>query len=83
MFARSKERPANLMQAHIIRVHSFSEAQPPTFRFAVLATDTREAMAAVISKLDLCDMAEVTHDVLDPAIAEQIGLQPGQPHRLP
>jgi len=83
MFARSMKRPADPMQAHIIRVYSFSEARTPTFRYAVLATDTREAMAAVIGRLDLCDTAEVTHDVLDPALAEQIGLQPGQPHRLP
>lgn len=83
MFARSKARPADSMQAHIIQVYSFNEAQPPAFQYAVLAADTREAMAAVIRKLDFCDTAEVTHDVLDPVIAEQIGLQPGQPHRLP
>lgn len=83
MSARSMERPAGTMQAHIIRVYSYSEALPPAFRFAVLAADTREAMAAVIRKLDLCDMAEVTHDVLDPIVADQIGLKPGEPHRLP
>lgn len=71
------------MQAHIIRVYSLSELHQPTFSLAVLAHSTHEAMVAVVRQLALCDVAEVTYEVLDPASAERIGLLPGCPHRLP
>lgn len=70
-------RPASPMRAHIIRVSGAATA-----RFAVLAADSGQALAAVVADLGPCDIAEVTDDVLAPAAAAGLGLEPGRPRRL-
>lgn len=72
-------RPAApAMRAHVIRIIGPVSAH----RFAVLATDAGEALAAVVADLGHSEIAEVTGDVLVPAAAASLGLEPGQPLRL-
>lgn len=67
------------MRAYVIRVSSPDE--PPS-RFAVLAGDSGQAMAAVIASLGVSDIAEVTDEVLDMGAAVSLRLEPGRPLRL-
>lgn len=74
--------PGSTMRAHIIRVHSLGGRLQPVYRYAVLSASTQDAMAAVVRLLDLCDVASVTDEVLDPSIVAHLELQPNRPHRL-
>ncbi|KQT57178.1 hypothetical protein ASG52_03700 [Methylobacterium sp. Leaf456] len=65
------------LRAHVIRVTG-GEAE----RFAVLAADSGQALAAVVAGLRPCDIAEVTGEVLAPAAAARLPLEPGRPLRL-
>lgn len=77
--SRRRDRP---MQAHVIRVHAPGGAGPSSERFAVLAADSGEALAAMVAGLAPSAIAEVTGEVLDPAAAAGLGLEPSRPHRL-
>lgn len=66
-------------RAYIVRVSSPGTA---VRRFAVLSHHSGQAMASVVADLDPCDVAELTDEVLDPAIAASLGLEPDRPCRL-
>ncbi len=65
------------LRAHVIRVTGAAAE-----RFAVLAADSGQALAAVVAGLGPCDIAEVTGETLDPATAARLPLEPGRPLRL-
>lgn len=67
------------MRAHVIRV----TGSAPAVRFVVLAPDSGQALAAVIPGLGLCDIAEVTGEVLPSSDAVSFTLEPSRPVRLP
>lgn len=74
---RHEARP---MRAFVIRVTGPDGS--PAGRFAVLTDDSGAAMAAVIVGLGLSQLAEVTDEILDPAVTAGLGLEPGRPQRL-
>ncbi len=70
-------RTAVPLRGHVIHVTGASPG-----RFAVLATDPGTALAAVITGLGQCDIAEVTSEVLAPEVVAVLRLEPGRPLRL-
>jgi hypothetical protein len=77
--SRRRDRP---MRAYVIRVYDPVGKGAPGDRFAVLATDPGDAMAAMIAGLAPSAIAEVTDEVLDPSAAAGLGLEPRRPVRL-
>lgn len=73
---------APTLRAYVIRVSASHGTTSAVSRLAVLAPGSGEAMAAVLAGLNLCDVAELTDEVLAPSEAMRLGLQPGQPLRL-
>lgn len=70
------------MRAHVINVTGTRVAGAAAERFAVLAGDPGQALAAVIASLGPCDIAEITGEMLAPTAAASLDLEPGRPLRV-